>query len=373
MLNRKIIIPVLIGMFTTSFAFCQSSEVFKPVVNNLALYKQKKNLKFLGSAKKSVDSLFTSKADTLDIKKGVYRAVVYASIVYIDSLNTLKQPANLFDQTIQWVDRISANKKIRRFNDQMDYVDRCIANVYIRIGFTYMSTSDFMNAQQSFLKAQKYAPSFKQLNFYLAYSSNKLGNLQDAAKYYNNLIITDSTKAEYIETASNIYKSMGDTARALEILQKGRKRLPDDKLLLLDEANIYNNQRNYGSLAPLLGPLLDNYPNNADIVFVAANCYDHLNQYDKAESLYLHAIDLNSSAYDPVLNLGLLYFKISLLKHESESSKNMVNAVQLLEKANEISPNDINALKVLQLIYTQTQNSNQLIKVNNQLKQLNNQ
>ena len=44
----------------------------------------------------------------------------------------------------------------------------------------------------------------------------------------------------------------------------------------------------------------------------------------------------------------------------------------MMEKANEISPNDTRALKVLQLIYTETQNKNQLIKVNNKLKQLTN-
>jgi hypothetical protein len=45
----------------------------------------------------------------------------------------------------------------------------------------------------------------------------------------------------------------------------------------------------------------------------------------------------------------------------------------MLEKANEISPNDIRTLQVLQLVYTQTQNKSQLIRVNNKLKQLNNQ
>jgi len=359
-------------LFTTSFAFCQS-EVFKPVVNNLALYKKKKDLKFLGFAKKSIDSMITTHADSLDLKKSVYRVVVNSSILYLDTLNTLKQPDDFFSKTVSLVDKISANKKISRFRDEMDYADRCIANIYIRKGFVYMSASDFVNAEQTFLMAQKYAPSFKQLNFYIAYSNNKLGNLKDAAKYYNNLIGTDSTKAEYIETVSNIYKSIGDTTKALDILQKARKRLPDDKLLLMDEANIYNNQRDYASLSPLLTPLLDNYPNNADIAFVAANCYDHLNQYDKAESLYLHAIDLNSASYDPVLNLGLLYFKESLVKQGADKQKYTAMAIQLLQKANEISPNDIRGLEVLQLVYTKTQNKNQLIEVNNKLKELNNQ
>jgi tetratricopeptide (TPR) repeat protein len=371
MLNRKIIIPVLLLVFTASFAFCQS-EVFKPVVNNLALYKQKKDLKYLSAAKKSIDSLFTTHADSLDIQKNVYRALVNSTIVYIDSLNKLKQPATLFPQTVQLVEKISANRKITSYQDQMDYIKRCLANVYIRQGFVYMNTSDYINADSSFVKARNYAPKYKQLDFYIAYSSNKLGKLQDAAKYYNNLIDADTAKVEYIEAAANIYTSIGDTAKALDVIKKGRSRFPADKLLLLNEANIYNNQRSYSLLAPLLQPLLSNYPNNADVNFVAANCYDNLGQFKSAENCYLKAIDLNSSAYEPVYNLGLLYFKESLTS-TADKAGDIHRAAELLEKANEILPNDVKTLQVLQLIYKYIQNKNQLIKVNNELKQITNQ
>lgn len=370
MLNRKITIPVLLFIFTTSFAFCQS-EVFKPVVNNLALYKQKKDVKFLAAAKKSMDSLVTTHADSVDYRKCVYRALVNSTILYVDSLNTLKQPATLFTQTTSLVDKIVSNKKSASFQDQLDYVKKCLANVYIRIGFQYMNTSDFVNAEKSFLKAQNYVPSFKQLNFYIAYSNNKLGNLQDAAKYYNHLIDADTAKAEYIEAAANIYKSIGDTSKALDVIKKGRSRFPDDKLLLMDEANIYSNKKQYSLLEPLLKPLTDTYPNNAGVVFVAANCYDNLNKFKQAESYYLQAMEINGAIYDPIFNLGLLYFKESII-FPSEKVKNTNLAIAMLEKANEISPNDIRALQALQLVYTQTQNKNQLIKVNNKLKQLNN-
>src|SRR6202042_2703751 len=104
------------------------------------------------------------------------------------------------------------------------------------------------------------APSFKQLNAYIAYSNNKLGHLREAAKYYTDLV-GDSTQASYVEAASNIYKSFGDTLAALEIVKKGRKVLPNDKSLLLDEANIYNNKKDYRSLVTLLPALLDINPN----------------------------------------------------------------------------------------------------------------
>ncbi|WP_183559404.1 tetratricopeptide repeat protein [Mucilaginibacter sp. SP1R1] len=366
---RKILLSVLIPFISTTFVFAQS-EALKVVVNNLAYYKQKNDLKYLSAAKKSADSLIITKSDTADLEKNSYRVLVNSSILYIDSLNKLGQPATLLPQTSALVDRLSENKKIYKFQPEIDYAKRCLANVYIRKGFEYTSNSDFTNAKQAFESARKYAPNFKQLNDYIAYSNNKAGNLVDAAKYYSNLLAVDSTRTEYIEAASNIYKSLGDTSKALQILQRGRKLLPNDRFLLLDEANIYNNQKNYKALEPLIGPLLDINANNADIAFVAANCYDHLNKYDQAESLYLRTIELNNSAYDPVFNLGLLYLKQSAAKQGS--SEDIGRAVQWLEKAYEISPNNVQGLKALQLVYAKTNNKDQLDKVNNKLKQITN-
>jgi tetratricopeptide (TPR) repeat protein len=371
-MGRKIILSVSIVLLTASFAFCQT-EVLKGVVNSLAFYKQKNELKYLGNAKKTIDSLIKVSPDTTDLEKNVYRAVVNSGILYIDSLNKLNQPANFFRETVKLVDLLNTRKKIYKYQPEMDFARQCLANVYIRKGFAYISNSDYLNAEQVFLKAHRYVPSFKPLNAYIAYTYNKLGNLETAAKYYDNLIKADSTKTVYIEAASTIYKAIGDTAKAIETLKKGRKLLPADRFLLLDEANIYNNKRDYKALEPLLTQLLDININNPDIVFVAANCYDHLYQYDKAESLYLHVIDLNSSAYDPIFDLGLLYLRKSTLKKGTDKDKNISYAQQWLEKANEISPNNVKCLEVLQLIYAQTGNKDQTNKINNKLKQLTNQ
>ncbi len=372
MAGRKVILPLFILLFSASFTFGQT-EVLKNVVNNLAFYKQKKDFKYLGNAKKSVDSVITTRADSIDLEKNIYKAVVYSSIAYLDSLNKLRQPANFFDQTRRHLDKLITNPKSYKYQAEIDYCKRCIANVFLRRGFDYMRISDYNNAIQTFQRAKKYALEFKNLNAYIAYANNRLGNLVDAGKYYTDLLKTDSTKAEYIEAASNTFKAIGDTDKALQILKKGRKHIPGDKFLLLDEANIYNNKRDYHALEPLLPQLLDENPNNEAVAFVGANCYDHLNKFDKAESLYLRAIELNGSEYDPIYNLGVLYFKSGILKHGEDSTKDIARAGQWLEKANEISPNDVKCLQLLQLVYTKTGNQDQIDKVNAKLKLLTNQ
>lgn len=372
MAGRKAVLPLLILLFAASVAFGQT-EALKNVVNNLAFYKQKKDLKYLSNAKKSTDSLIKTRKDSANIEKNIYKAVVYSSIAYIDSANKLKQPANFFEKTCDHVDKLSAEKRIYKYQPEIDYCKRCLANVYLRRGFAYIRMSDYNNAIMVFEKAKSYAPGFKEVNAYIAYSENRLGNLTDAAKYYTELLKTDSTRTEYIEAAASTYKAIGDTAKALHILQRGRKHLPDDKFLSIAIANIYNNKKDYKALAPLLPQLLDANDKNAEIAFIAANCYDHLNEFDKAESLYLRAIELNGAIYDPVFNLGILYFKEGILKNGDTGTKDLARAQQWLEKANEITPNDVKCLELLQLVYTKTGNQDQINKITSQLKLLTNQ
>ena len=369
---RKVLLTCVAVFLMGRAAFCQT-EILKSVTNNLAFYKQKKDQKYLSAARATVDSLLKASPDTLALEPNVYKAVVYSSILYVDSLNKLNEPAAMLPQTAALVDRLENNRKIYSFQAEIDYSKRCLANVYIRKAFVYIKTSDFINAMPFLQSAQKFAPSFKQLNEYIAYANNKMGNLHAAAKYYESLVGGDSTKAEYAETASIIYKTFGDTLAALNIIKKARKVLPNDRALLLDEANIYTNKKDYRALQNLLPALLDINTNNADIAFVAANCYDHLNQYDKAESLYLRSIELNSAAYDPIFNLGLLYFRQSQLGWDKEKTQDEARAAQWLERANDIYPNDTNCLQVLKLVYAQIGDQNQLNKVSNKLKQLINQ
>lgn len=372
-LSRKIITLVLFGLFTAPLSgFCQS-EALKVVVNNLAYYKQHSELKYLANAKKSVDSLIKTRSDSSNLGKNIYKAIVYSSIAYIDSTNKLSKPANFFEQTVALVNRLGENKKIYKYQTELDFSKRCLANVFIRNGFDQIRHLDFGSAVESFQNAQAYAPNFGQINAYIAYANTRAGRLPEAVKYYNTLLTADSVRTEYVIAASNIYKTMGDTSKALDVLQKGRRFLPADKSLLLEEANIYNNKKDYRALEPMLKTLIDAYANDAEVSFIAANCYDHLSQYDRAESLYLRSIELNSAAYDPVYNLGLLYLKRSATnKNEADAQKNRLVAAQWLQKAYEMAPKNVNTLKLLQLIYAKNGNEDQLNYINYKLQQLTN-
>ena len=368
--GRKIILSLFIILFTTPMAFCQS-EALKGVVNNLAFYRQQKDLKYLSNAKQQVDSLIKTRADSANLSKNVFKAVVYSSILYTDSLNKLKQPDNTLQQVSDLVDKISKNQKIFRYQVELNFAKRCLSNVYIKNGARFIGLKNYDNALTAFQKAGGYTPEYKRINAYIGYAEAKLGKFPEAAKAYGNLINTDTLQTEDVIAAANVYKAMQDTSKALQIIQKARKTLTGDRALLFAEANILNKKKDYKSLEPLLDELMDSNSKNAEVAFMAANCYDHLNDYDRAESMYLEVIEINSRNYDAIFNLGLLYFK-NYTRKSGDEQKNINRAIQWFEKANTILPNNLPCLEMLQLAYLKTRNENQLNRINDKLKQLTN-
>lgn len=369
---RKVVLLIVSICFTSSVAFGQT-EAMKDVINNIAFYYKKNDLKYLADAKKSVDGSFKTHADSLDFGKNVYKAVVYSSIVYIDSLNKLKLPDTLFLQTTKLVNRLLYNRKVYKYDIEINYIKGCIANVYLRKGFGSYYSNNYRQAITGFKLAKNYVPAATDIDGYLANIYYKLGSYTTAAAYYDTLLRVKKPKIEYVQSAANIYRSLGDTARALQIIQNGLDDYPHDRYLQLEEANIYNNKKDYARLRPLVDELLSESPNDAELIFMAANCYDHLNEFDKAESLYQDAIELNSTDYTPIFNLGLLYLKkAAIRKNHSDYLATINQSKNWLEKAYEISPNNEMCLKALQMLYLQTDNQSQLNKINSKLKQLTN-
>ncbi|QQL51082.1 tetratricopeptide repeat protein [Mucilaginibacter ginkgonis] len=370
MQKRKSILLLFIGLFITQFAFGQS-EALKGVVNNLAFYRQQKDLKYLSNAKRQVDSLIRTKRDSNNVEKNVFKAVVYSSILYTDSLNKLNQPANTLQQTTDLIDKLSARQKIFRYKVEMDFAKRCISNVYLRTGAKAMQAKSYEDALKAFEKASFYAPAYKPIYRYIGYTNTQLSKYDAAAQTYDKLLETDTLQAEDVLAAAQSHLALHDTTKALQIVQRGRKVLVNDRALLFAEANIYHNRGDYRSLQPLLEQLVNYNSGSAFVAFMAANCYDHLNKFDQAESMYLQSLNLNAKSYDAAFNLALLYFKLYTL-NQGEAQKNIERAIQWFEKANTILPNNLQCLQMLQWAYLKDRNVDQLDKINFKLKQLTN-
>ncbi|MVN22510.1 tetratricopeptide repeat protein [Mucilaginibacter arboris] len=365
---RKLLLSILFLVKATSFAFSQSEEL-KDVFNNLAFYDQKHDLKYLGEAKKAIDKTIQTRADSAKMYKSVYKAVVYSTIAYADSLNTLKMPDNFLSTTNIYADTLFKKKKVYNYSPEITYIKRNLANAYIRRGFNDLQRNNYRSAVDNFEKAQAIFPTAEHLEVYMAYAVNRMGELNKAAAYYDNLLQNGKAGAEVVLTAEKIYKILGDTTKALNAIKTARAIYPDNKKLLFEEANIYNNKKDYVALRGLIEGLVKAEPENYDINFLAAVCYDHLNQTNKAEIFYKKAIQLNRKSYDPFFNLGVLYMKRGAAE-PAKSAEDFDLARNYLEKANEMNPNDPQFLQTLKLLYDKTGNLAQANRISTQLNQI---
>ncbi|MBE7175111.1 MAG: tetratricopeptide repeat protein [Mucilaginibacter polytrichastri] len=350
-------------------AFGQGEQL-KDVVNNLAFFNTQKDLKYLSEAKKAVDRSFYSTKDTSNTQKNVYRAVVYSSILYVDSNNTLGQPDTFLRYTTTLLNKVQRQQKVYSYQTLVDYSKRCLANAYLRAGTKAYNKGDFSAAAESFEKSKTMSNEIPQVDAFIARSFEKAGKQQQAGEVYEALSRKENAPLTYFQSAASSYLSVNDTSKALSVIRRGRRTYAADPYLVTQEANIYNDKKDYTALKGVLEPLLKVKPDNEDVLFLAANCLDHLNDYDNAGNFYNRLIELNPNAFPPVLNLGYLNLRKAAKLTGEGQQKSLTDAQNWLEKANELNPDDVNCLKGLQMVYQQTRNQYQLQRVNTKLKQL---
>ena len=97
----------------------------------------------------------------------------------------------------------------------------------------------------------------------------------DKARKYLNTLISDpmylSSKA-YIQL-SLLELEKGDTTSALEVIAKGRKKIPDDKQLFNQELNLYTELGKTNILVKKLDEVIKNEPNNILYLFYRGNIF----------------------------------------------------------------------------------------------------
>lgn len=204
--------------------------------------------------------------------------------------------------------------------------------------------------------------------------------LEDLAKnQYHNEVVYSSL--------SNIYKTEGDTAKALSIILKGRKLMGDNLALIIAECNIYLGQGKTEEAQNLLKIAVEKDPNNHLLHYNIGVNLAEFGSFEEAEKSYLKAIELKPDYFDAMYNLGALYVNTaaSILekanalpvddtegynKLKAKADDLLNKAIPTLEKAEVLQPTDLNTLYTLKQLYTRTNNMEKLKVVDEKIKGL---
>lgn len=179
-----------------------------------------------------------------------------------------------------------------------------------------------------------------------------------------------SKRGEIYKNLALILVQKGRTEEAKKAISDARKANPEDTSLILTEANLYLESKDYDTYKKLVGEALEKDPNNADLVFNLGVISAGAKNNADAEKYYLKAIEINPNYANAYLNLAALKLEaekpiIDEMNKLGTSTKDMKRydvlkaqregvfrgVIPYLKKANELDPKNEDVAKTLLGVY----------------------
>ena len=179
-----------------------------------------------------------------------------------------------------------------------------------------------------------------------------------------------SQKGEIYKNIALILIEKGRFEEAKAAVTEARKTNPNDKSLILTEAELYYKLNDFDNYTRLVNEALANDPNNVDLVYNLGVISSDGNKFEEAEKYYKRALEIDPNYFNANLNLAELKLRgdekfvtemnklgtsekdnkrYEVLKAERE--KNFKSILPYLEKAVEIKPDNDAAKKTLLSVY----------------------
>lgn len=231
---------------------------------------------------------------------------------------------------------------------------------------------------------------YQEHSFRTAFMAYQSGNFDRAQEVLEALYAAEADNAGVYEILSAIYISNEDP-RAMQVLEKGLERYPDNKGLQYAELNYYLRKGELEELIDKLKRAIEGEPDNPTLYSTLGNVYDNLYQktfeegnveqsevyFDEAYKYYNKAIELNPDFSDAVYSIGAMYFNRAayitreMVELERDYSREATQRYSQLQKkvndlfdmalpyfqrAETMDPNDQNILIALQRIYANMDN-----------------
>ncbi|MBF4505634.1 tetratricopeptide repeat protein [Flavobacterium sp. JLP] len=179
-----------------------------------------------------------------------------------------------------------------------------------------------------------------------------------------------SKRGEIYKNLALILVQKGKIEEAKKAIADARKTNPEDTSLLLTEANLYLETKDFDQYKKLVGEALQKDPNNPDLIFNLGVISANAKNPADAEKYYLKAIEIKPDYTNAYLNLAALKLEaekpiIDEMNKLGTSAKDMKRYDELkakrenvfkgvipyLKKANELDPKNEDVAKTLLGVY----------------------
>lgn len=182
--------------------------------------------------------------------------------------------------------------------------------------------------------------------------------------------VIPSKRGEVYKNYALILVQKGRTEDAKKALADARKANPEDSSLILSEANLYLETKDYETYKKLVGEALQKDPNNKELIFNLGVLSANAKNAVDAEKYYLKVIEIDPNYANAYLNLAALKLEaekpiIDEMNKLGTSDKDMKrydvlkkqrenvfkSVIPYLKKANELDPKNEDVSKTLLGVY----------------------
>jgi tetratricopeptide (TPR) repeat protein len=211
------------------------------------------------------------------------------------------------------------------------------------------------------------------------------GALYDRAiYYYSQLLEMNIAEPRIYRDLSKSYLFLSDTLKAIEILNLGTTKYPDNKDFIIDKFNLYLIVGKANEALTEIEKSIKLDSNNAILYFNKGYLAEKTNNLSMAETAYKKALLIDPRSYDALCNLAILYFNegVGLNKKANEIKDNAKYeiarkayetkfdlALPLFEKAFEINSKDRNVLEPLRSLYVRKGNQEKVNMINKAIEE----
>lgn len=247
---------------------------------------------------------------------------------------------------------------------------------------TYINAKDYDNALKLYGELKDMNYSGKATN-YLAVNkitneSDLFATVQERDRMIKLGTHIDPTTEEIPSKRGEIYKNIalilvqnGKTAEAKEAIAAARKSNPEDTSLILTEANLYLETKDFETYKKLITEALAANPNDADLLFNLGVVSSNAKNIADAEKYYTKALEINPQYLNAYINMAALKLEkeggiIAEMNKLTNSDKDMKRydvlkkqredlfraAIPYLQKSLELEPKNADVAKTLLGVYS---------------------
>lgn len=311
MMHKIFLTSTVLILINVSQAWSQNG-----VLTNAILYYQDGELT---KAKDEINQAVKHEKTISSAKAWYYRGMIYKSIAEKD-INEQRYPLALDSATLSFLKAKSLDKANGEYTQMSELrLQEQWVNA-TNEGVKSYQSANYKKAIKSFQLAHLANASDTTALLYGSYAAIADKNQEQACQFCNTLRSLNYTKNHVYLTCADLYSNTGNTNQAVQELEQGLVKNPNDVALLQALANLYITSDQNEKAVQTLGLLEKAKPNDPLVLTNIAVQYQKLNQLGIAESYYLKVLEKDPKSFITLFNLSGLYVDQGRVKMNTYNS-----------------------------------------------------